>query len=177
MNTFIALLRGINVGGHKKVPMADLRELLTKSGFKNVKTYIQSGNVIFQSLQEDKEKLEVSIKKSILDHFGFEVSVMVRFRDDLESAFNNCPFPKKKKVNSYFAILSVIPNEDLVKEACKKTYENEEYVILNDCLYFYCANGYGNAKFNLNFFERKLNVSATSRNYKTMVKLLSLSDI
>ncbi|WP_299114441.1 DUF1697 domain-containing protein [uncultured Winogradskyella sp.] len=177
MRTYIALLRGINVGGHKKVPMAELRALLTTSGLENVKTYIQTGNVIFQSLSNDTKILESEIKQSILDHFGFEVSVLVRTRTQLKKIFDDCPFPEAKKVNSYFAILSVYPKEDLIKEAYEKSYDNEEYQIINDCLYFYCANGYGNAKFNLNFFERKLNVSATSRNYKTMVKLLSLSDI
>lgn len=177
MNTYIALLRGINVGGHKKVPMAELRELLTESGLESVKTYIQSGNVIFQSSKGDKNKLEASIKKSLLDHFGFDVSVMVRTRSDLVTIFDNSPFTEEKKVNSYFTMLSEHPKKELVEEASQKIYENEEYLVLNDCIYFFCANGYGNAKFNMNFFERKFNVSATSRNYKTMVKLLSLSDI
>lgn len=175
MKTYIALLRGINVGGHKKVPMAELRALLTKSGLENVKTYIQTGNIIFQSSSKNTKTLEEKIKQSILEHFGFDVSVLVRTRVQLSKIFNDCPFPEEKKVSSYFAILSEAPKEDLVQEAYKKTYENEEYEILNDALYFYCANGYGNAKFNLNFFERKLMVSATARNYKTMVKLLSLS--
>ncbi len=176
MLTYIALLRGINVGGHKKVPMAELRELLTSFGLKNVKTYIQSGNVIFQSLGNDNKALEKQIKQSILDHFGFDVSVLVKTRAQLKKIFDDCPFPEEKKVNSYFAVLSEIPNEDLVNEACKKTYENEEYKILNNCLYFYCAKGYGKAKFNLNFFERKLNVNATSRNYNTLNKLLGMSE-
>lgn len=177
MNTYIALLRGINVGGHKKVPMAELRELLTKSGLVNVKTYIQTGNIIFQSSDKSTFSLENRIQKSIIDHFGFEVSVMVRTRAHLNRIFDDCPFPEEKKVNSYFAILSKIPNQDLVKEAYDKTYDNEEYKIIKDCLYFYCANGYGNAKFSMNFFEKKLEVAATSRNFKTMAKLLSLSDI
>jgi uncharacterized protein (DUF1697 family) len=176
MKTYIALLRGINVGGHKKVPMAELRELLTKSGLENVKTYIQSGNVVFQSSINNTKTLEEEIKSSIVNHFGFDVSIIVRTRAQLNTIFDNCPFTEEKKVSSYFAILSDIPNEDLVKTAYEKTYENEEYKILNDCLYFYCANGYGNAKFNMNYFEKKLEVSATSRNYKTMVKLLSLSE-
>ncbi|WP_400076462.1 DUF1697 domain-containing protein [Winogradskyella sp. R77965] len=177
MITYIALLRGINVGGHKKVPMAELRELLAKSGLENVKTYIQSGNVIFQSSDNDFKTLESKIKISILEYFGFDVSVLIRTREQLNAIFDNCPFPEEKKLSSYFAVLTEIPHKDLVKEAYEKTYDNEEYEILNDCLYFYCANGYGNAKFNLNFFEKKLKVNATSRNYKTMVKLLSLSDI
>ncbi|EDP71295.1 hypothetical protein FBALC1_02387 [Flavobacteriales bacterium ALC-1] len=176
MQTYIALLRGINVGGHKKVPMSELRELLTKSGLENVKTYIQSGNVIFKCREIPLPQLENGIQKSIKVHFGFDVSVLVRTRKQLQIIFDDCPYPEAKKVNSYFAMLSEVPNKDLVKEAYEKTYENEEYKIQNDCLYFYCANGYGNAKFNMNYFERKLEVAATSRNYKTMVKLLSLSE-
>jgi uncharacterized protein (DUF1697 family) len=176
MNTYIALLRGINVGGHKKVPMAELRDLLTRSGFENVKTYIQSGNVIFQSSIDNTKALGEKIESSILNHFGFEASVIVRSRKQLHAIFENCPFPEEKKVNSYFAMLSEIPNKDLVKEAYEKSYENEEYKILKDCLYFYCANGYGNAKFNMNYFEKKLEVAATSRNYKTMTKLLELAN-
>ena len=175
MNTYIALLRGINVSGHKKVPMAELRELLSKMDFKNVKTYIQSGNVVFQSIRKDGKFLEAEIKNSILNHFGFEVAVLVRTRDELLKIFEDCPFSEDKKVTSYFAILSDIPDVELVNEASKKIYENEEYAIINDGLYFYCANGYGKAKFSLNFFEKKLKVNATSRNYKTMVKLLDMS--
>lgn len=176
MKIYSALLRGINVGGHKKVPMAELRELLTKSGLDNVQTYIQSGNVIFQSNESDKRILEDLIHNAIKNHFGFEVPVLVRTKGDLQRIFDNCPFSEEKKTNSYFTMMSVAPDKDLITEASQKNYRDEEYVILNDCIYFYCANGYGRAKFNLNFFERKLKVDATSRNYKTMVKLLSLSN-
>lgn len=176
MKTYIALLRGINVGGHKKVPMAELREVLTKSGLENVKTYIQTGNIIFQSKIANISEIEKNIRKAIIDYFGFEVSVLVRTHNQLRRIFENCPFPEEKKANSYFALLSEIPEEDLVKEAKKKTYENEEYAIIEDAIYFYCAQGYGNAKFSLNFFERKLKVAATARNFRTMVRLLAMSN-
>ena len=175
MQTYIALLRGINVGGHKKVPMAELREILTKFKLENVQTYIQSGNVIFQSSESNKVKLETTIKKLIVDHFGFEIPVLVKTREELKIIFNACPFSEEKKKNSYFTMLSAIPDKDLVVEASKKTYPNEEYLISNNCIYFYSEKGYGNAKFNLSFFEKKLKINATSRNYKTMVKLLALS--
>ncbi len=175
MKTYIALLRGINVGGHRKVPMVKLRKLLADSGFENVTTYIQSGNVVFQTDNENLRELEKKIHETILVNFGFEVSVIVRNRRQLQKIFNDCPFSEQKKNDSYFAMFSKIPETNLVKEASKKTYENEEYEIINDCLYLYCANGYGKAKFSLNYFEKKLNISATSRNYKTMLKLLSLS--
>jgi len=175
MKTYIVLLKGINVGGHKKVPMAELSELLCKSGFKNVKTYIQSGNVILQTSETNLQKVEDSIKQAILKYFGFEVSVLVMTRSDLERIFNDSPFSEEKKKASYFMMLHDIPEDTLIKEVSEKVYEGEEYKIINNCIYFYCASGLGNAKFNANFFEHKLNTFATSRNYNTMVKLLSLS--
>lgn len=177
MITYIALLRGINVGGHKKVPMAELRSLLTKSGLENVKTYIQSGNVIFQSKSKVSKGLGLHIQKAILDHFGFEIPVLVNTREELSVIFNDSPFSEDKKLQSYFVMLSVVPDKKLVEDVSQKSYPDDEYVILNDCIYLFCAKGYGKAKFNVNFFENKLNVNATARNYKTMVKLLSLSDI
>lgn len=174
MKTYIALLRGINVGGHKKVPMVTLRELLTASGLKNVRTYIQSGNVIFKSSIETTE-LEELIKKSILNHFGFEVSVIVKTPEELQTILNDCPFQNDKKENSFFIMLNKIPDVQLVAEAQQISYENEEIIIIKDALYFYCSTGYGQSKFNMNTFERKLKVIGTSRNYKTMLKLLSLS--
>lgn len=175
MKIYIALLRGINVGGHNKVPMADLRTLLAKSDFENVKTYIQTGNIIFQYPETDVIDIETKIQKLILDHFGFKVAVLVRTRDQIQAIFDCCPFPEDQKINSYFAMLSYKPDHALVIEAKEKTYDNEVYDIIEDALYFYCANGYGKAKFSLNYFERKLKVDATARNYKTMVKLLAMS--
>jgi uncharacterized protein (DUF1697 family) len=102
MKTYIALLRGINVGGHNKVPMAELRALLAKSGFKNVKTYIQTGNIIFQDSEGDVIDIETKLRNIILDHFGFEVAVLVRTRDQIQAVFDRCPFPEDQKTNSYF---------------------------------------------------------------------------
>lgn len=176
MDTYIVLLKGINVGGHKKVPMADLRELLTKSGFLDVKTYIQSGNVILKSSEIDFSKIEDIIQNAIMTHFGFEVSVLAKTREGLKQIFDASPFPEEKKVKSYFTMLHTTPNTDLVKITSEKIYEGEEYFIIKDCIYFYCEKGYGKAKFNMNFFERKLKTIGTARNYNTMVKLLSLSE-
>ncbi|MFC5193808.1 DUF1697 domain-containing protein [Bizionia hallyeonensis] len=175
MTTFVLLLKGINVGGHKKIPMADLRDLLTKSGFKNVKTYIQSGNVILESAANDIAEIESDITAVILKHFGFQVSVLVKTRHDLERIFNSSPFFEEKKKASYFIMLHKTPDADLVREASKTVYEGEAYHIINDCMYFYCEAGFGQAKFNVSFIERKLNTFATARNYNTMLKLLSLS--
>jgi uncharacterized protein (DUF1697 family) len=174
MNRYIALLKGINVGGQKKVPMADLRNLLTTAGFQNVQTYIQSGNVIFHSSKNASE-LEAKIQNVISAQFGFDVSVIVKTNDELQRIFDNTPFSKEKKEKSYFILLNKIPEPNLVEGVERITYENEEIVIKKDCLYFYCPTGYGQAKFNMNTYERKLKIVGTARNYNTMVKLLSLS--
>ena len=131
--------------------------------------------MIFQSSEKDILKLEELIQNKIQSHFGYEVSVLVRTRADLKRIFDDSPFSEDKKKASYFTMLHDTPNEDLVKIASEKVYEGEEYQIINDCIYFYCEKGYGRAKFNMNFFERKLKTTGTARNFNTMVKLLSLS--
>ena len=175
MKTYIALIRGINVGGHKKVPMAILRDVLNKAGFKEVKTYIQSGNVIFKSSEEKCKTLEYTVQKAIEFHFGFLVPVIVKTKEELQAIFDSCVFLGKKKSKSYFILLDNIPNPELVKEVQSITFENEEFSIVNNCLYFYSSTGYGRTKFNTQSFEKKLMVAATSRNYNTLNKLLELT--
>lgn len=175
MNTYIALLRGVNVSGQQKIPMSDLRELLKKSGFQNVQTYIQSGNVIFESPEKHIQKLEEKIHLVIKSHFGFEVPILIKSSKQLLEIFDACPFSKEKKINSYFTLLYSTPNVKLVDEISKTSYPNEEFIITKNCIYFYSAVGYGQAKCNNNFFERKLKLTATARNYKTMLKLTAMS--
>ena len=100
---------------------------------------------------------------------------IIKTNDELKTIFDACPFTKEKKGKSYFTILHSIPNSELVEIASKKVYEGEEYLIINDCIYYFYEKGYGQAKFNMNLFERKLKTASTSRNYRTMLKLLSLS--
>ena len=174
MNTYIALLRGINVSGQKKVPMADLRTMMTDLELVNVKTYIQSGNVVFQSSEENQSVLESKISETILKVFQFEVPVLVKSESQFQNIFDSNPFSEEQKSRSYFTLLSHIPKQDLVESVSIESYKNERFVITDSCVYFYSEHGYGKAKCNTNFFERKLKVSATTRNFKTMQKLLSL---
>ena len=175
MNQYIVLLKGINVGGHKKIPMAELRQLMTNNGFQEVHTYIQSGNIILKTNENEIYKIEDRISKSILDYFGFEVSVLVKTRKELQRIFDESPFSQDKKKASYFMMLHNTPDETAVKEASEKIYEGEEYQIINDCIYYFYEKGLGQSKFNVNFFERRFKTFTTARNYNTMVKLLSLS--
>lgn len=172
---YIALLKGINIGGHKKVPMAELREVLSQAGFSEVSTYIQSGNVFFQSSKSNVQELESDIQKAIEVHFGFEVRVMVKTHGELQQIFEKCPFNDDEKIASYFMLLHQQASPEAVALASEKVYENEYYQITENCLYYYSPKGIGKSKFNANFFEKKLGTFITARNYKTMLKLLSLS--
>lgn len=174
MRTYIALLRGINVSGQKKIPMSELRKLFESLKFQNVQTYIQRGNVIFQSAEGNKNILENIIQKAMLSHFGFDVSVLVRTLVDIKTILDACPFSEVKKTNSYFTLLRTFPDKRLMDETSLISYSNEEFRITEKCVYLFAQLGYGNAKCNNNYFERKLKFNATTRNYRTMIKLLSL---
>ena len=110
-------------------------------------------------------------------HFGFEVSVIVKTHEELQIIFDASPFSNEKKEKSYFIILNKIPDSELVEQVSKISYENEAFVIIDKCLYFFSVSGYGQEKFNMNSFERKLKVTGTARNYNTIVKLLSMSSV
>lgn len=175
MKTFIALLRGINVGGQKKIPMAELRTILNNTSLCNVSTYIQTGNIFFQTSETSKIKLEQLIHTEIKQHFGFEVGVLIVTNKDIQRILKASPFPNDIKEKSHFMMLHDKPSEELIKMASEKVFVEEDYKIINDCIYYYCPKGIGQAKFNMNYFERQLNTFATARNYNTMVKLKTIS--
>ncbi len=178
MQTYIALLRGINVGGHRKIKMADLIAMFNKIGFKDVDTYIQSGNVVFRSPETKASLIEDKIKKGIAKTFGFDVPVLVKTYDELKFIFDENPFTELSDVENkriYFALLKEPPQAEL-----KVAFQNEKFIgelfEVNDyCVYLNYSIGAGKAKLSNNLIERKLKVSATSRNYRTMVKLLEMS--
>ncbi|MCK0158074.1 DUF1697 domain-containing protein [Cellulophaga sp. F20128] len=175
MITYIALLRGINVSGQKKILMAELREMLEKMKFSEVQTYIQSGNVVFKSNVENVEVLSEKIEKGILNTFGFDVPILVCKAATLGQIFKNNPYRDKDPKAVCFVLLNKTPKQLLIEELRKVTFPNEFFEITTNCVYLYCLEGFGKAKCGTNFFERKLQVQATTRNYNTMVKLLDMS--
>ncbi|MGB3144664.1 MAG: DUF1697 domain-containing protein [Maribacter sp.] len=176
-NTYIAFLRGINVGGQKKVSMEALRKLCADAGFTNVKTYLQSGNVVFKSKMRDIQKMEDGLSTFIYKEFGFEVPVLVLSTSQLQEILSKNPFKQdiELKANSlYFVLLKSAPENSLMEAFLNEHFENEEFSIENHCVYLACKNGYGKAKLNNNLIEKKLRVLATTRNYRTMNKLLEM---
>jgi len=172
MKTYIALLRGINVSGQKKILMVDLRALFESIGFKEVRTYIQSGNVVF--LAEEASGLADAISTAIFKKYGWEVPVLIRTAAEIVSVLSNCPFSEEKKVKSYFTLFQEIPAEENIQEVADLNFPGEEFQITPTCLYYFCATGYGRVKMSNNLIERKLKVRATTRNYRTLLKLVEL---
>ncbi|EJO70145.1 PF08002 family protein [Leptospira kirschneri str. 200803703] len=176
MKTYIALLRGINVSGQKKILMKDLSSIFESLGFMNVKTYIQSGNVLFQDKSKNVKELIALIEKKIREVFGFEVIVFIRSKEELKAIIQSNPFSKKDSNRIYVSFLNESKkNLDLTEIETVKI-KGEELVIQNKEIYFFSPKGYGVSKLSNNFLEKKLNVSATTRNWKTVITLSELTD-
>lgn len=177
MAIYISLLRGINVSGKKIIKMADLRAIYQALQFDNVQSYIQSGNVIFNSQNDDCQYLEKQIKQAIVQHYKFDVPVFVLPPETLMNAKNNLPF-KDVDVESegskiLLCFLSKTPENsiDLLTPYLKS---NEQLYITGNVLYLYCQDGFGKSKLTHSNIEKKLQVSATARNLKTIDKLLTM---
>ena len=179
MNTYISLLRGINVSGQNKIKMAELKSLYESLSFENVTTYIQSGNVVFKSsnyVQAIKESIEAAIK----EHFNLEVPVMVITHHQLEKVANNLPFDgidiaqEGSKIIIFFLSNDVsIDQRETIEPYLTKS---EQLVMGKGVLYLYCPEGSGKSKLTNKLIETKLKLTSTARNIKTVNKLLSLSD-
>ncbi|MDX8388366.1 MAG: DUF1697 domain-containing protein [Ghiorsea sp.] len=173
---FISLLRGINVAGHKRIKMADLKALYESLSFNDVQTYIQSGNVIFDAEQDiDHQGM---IEQAIQDKYGFEVPVLVKTFEQMEQVFDACPFDSGSGVNGATVLvifLSKQPrNEDLHQLLAYKV-DGESFHANHLEIYLFCPNGYGKTKLSNALLEKKLHVQATTRNWGTVRKLLEMA--
>ena len=178
MKTFIALLRGINVGGRCKIIMSELISAFIEIGCSEVQTYIQSGNVVFKNGKiEHTNAFAKAIQEQIKTQWGYDIPVLVIVAQDLQMILENCPFPDEIMQQSYFTLLHKEPKQDLIAQLARIELANEQIAIASNCAYVFAPQGYGRAKLNNNFIERKLQVVATTRNYKTMHRLIRISKI
>lgn len=178
MKRRIAILRGINVGGKRKILMADLKAMFEEMGFSAVKTYIQSGNVLFTSdTLSDNQELSRMIEEAIQHRFGFEVPVIIRTSQELEDIVQQNPFWNDgTDINRlHLTFLNEEPTEAHKQQAESYHYEVDKFAIIGKEVFIYCDGKYHQSKLTNTFFEKKLNVKATTRNWKTVRKLLELS--
>jgi uncharacterized protein (DUF1697 family) len=177
MTVYIALLRGINVGGHNKIAMANLKELFRELGFQNAFTYIQSGNVVFRSEVKDPSAIEKTLKRGIKDRFSLDVEVIVKSHEELLRIIDANPFDKASLSEGeriFFTLLSQEPADGSVDELKKVDGGGDELVMKDKTAYLLCKNGYSKTVYSNNSIERTLDVIATSRNLETMKKLAEL---
>lgn len=177
MSTRIALLRSVNVLGKNMIKMPELAMAFEKAGFRNVRTYIQSGNVIFESGEASCELLAGKITELITRKFGLTIHAVVITPEELANIVALNPFVKKPGIDlSKQHVTFLDRNADPEKEEKLLTYNYppDEIAIGNKAVYLHCPDGYGRTKFHNNFIEKKLSANATSRNCNTCLKLLEM---
>jgi len=177
METFISILRGINVSGQKKIIMLDLKALYEDLGFHNVKTYIQSGNVVFKSVNE--KNLNKKIETKIFEKYNFFVPVIIRNLEEIKNALLNNPLLKEDDIDVsklHITFLEEGPLPENIEKLKEIDQKPDLFKINKKDIYLYTPNGYGNTKLNNNFFEKKLKTNATTRNWKTVNELLKIAN-
>lgn len=176
MKTYIALFRGINVGGNNMLPMKALVSILENLGLDSVKTYIQSGNVVFQSQTEDSSRLSSKISAEIKESHGFEPKVLLLELPEMEQALNSNPFPDAESDPNTLHVnflVSVPANPDLkTLESIKK--ENERFALKGKIFYLHAPEGIGRSKLAANA-ERLLGVAMTGRNWRTAGRIVAMA--
>jgi uncharacterized protein (DUF1697 family) len=177
--TCVAILRGINVSGKNMIKMPALAHTFTNMGFTNVRTYIQSGNVIFETGAEIGPELEAQICDGIKKDFGFDVPVLVIEARVLKQIQEENPYMERGNIDItklHITFLADEPHAARFSEIDAEKYLPDEFILKGKALYLYCPTGYGNTKLNNNFFENKLKVRATTRNWNTVNKLVELTN-
>jgi uncharacterized protein (DUF1697 family) len=178
MTTYIALLRGINVSGKNKIDMGELKAAFESLGFHQVKSYIQSGNVIFNSAITDKSVLKAMIQEKIGSVFGFPITAILRTLNEILLITKCKPLPINKEMDIkklYVTFLSDIPIEPVINPVEENHKRQDEFIILNQEVFIYCPNGYRRTKFSNDYFEKKLGVLATTRNWRTVIHLVDIA--
>lgn len=166
--------------GHNSIKMADLSSLYNRLGFRENKTYIQSGNVIFKAEGNVSEKeIAGKIEKEIYDKYGYTVPAMIRNMDELKNLFKTNPYlaepdfdPSKMAV----IFLHEAVTDAQIEKMRNVNYPPDKYQLADGEIFIYCPNGFGRTKLYTNFFEDKMKVTGTARNWKTITAILGLAE-
>jgi uncharacterized protein (DUF1697 family) len=178
MPTYLALLRAVNVSGHNKLPMKDLRERMDAAGYTNVRTYIQSGNVIFDHPSTNENELRAALTAFLLEEFNVKSPVVLRSRDELAEAIAHCPFtvePAEEKL-LHIMFLADRPNDEQIAALDPNRSPNDRLEIRGRDIYIHFAGGVQHSKLTNAYFDSKLKTVSTGRNWRTVNTLLGMLD-
>lgn len=177
MNTYIVLMRGVMPNGKNKVVMVRLREVLIGAGFGNVRTYVQSGNVVVDTGLSAHE-VGKCVRELIKKHIGPDLAVLVRTGPELQKVLDENPFLQGYDISRvFFVVLGHIPAPEKVQELSSHDFGDEKLAFskTRESAYMYIPGPYGRGRLSNNFLEKKLGVSATMRNFNTMSNLIEMS--
>lgn len=172
MNTYIVLLRGINVTGKNILPMKELTAMLEELGCKDVLTYIQSGNVVLKS-KDAADKLSKKISKMILGKKGFEPKIIILEEEELKEVVRKCPFKADEGKTLHFFFMETMADKPNIEKLESLKTGTEKFKLSGKIFYLYAPDGIGNSKLAA-VVEKCLGVSATARNWNTVEKLLTM---
>lgn len=173
----VALLRGINVGGKNRLPMKDLVAMFLEVGCEDVRTYIQSGNVLFRGAPAAPGDTSALISALILDHFGYQIPVVTRTAEDLKKVGEANPFVQTgaETDRMYVMFLADEPESGLVRSLDPDRSPGDEYAVLGREIYLHCPNGIARSKLTNGYFDSRLATTSTTRNWKTTLKLVEMA--
>ena len=174
MNTYVILLRGVMPSGRNSVPMAPLRAALTEAGLLAVRTYIQSGNVVAASRLGQRE-VEERVHAVIRESFGGDITIVARTREQFRAILERNPFGDADAPRLYFTLLAEEPAPGRRADFLATDWSPDEVRMVGGTVYTRYATRHSDSRFNNNFFERRLGVAATTRNFNTMTRLVAIS--
>lgn len=173
----VALLRGINVGGKNKLPMKDLAAMFREAGCDDVRTYIQSGNVLFRADPVLVENIPSLIRASILSSYGYRIPVVTRTAGELQEVVRANPFADTGAETDRLLVLFLadLPDPAHVEALDPNRSPGDEFAVLGREVYLHCPNGVARSKLTTSYFDSKLSTISTARNWRTVGKLLELA--
>jgi uncharacterized protein (DUF1697 family) len=179
MPAIISMLRGVNVGGHNKIKMDTLRSLYASLKLRDPQTYVQSGNVIFQTEEKDPDLLAERIESAIRKKFGFRRGVILRTANDLRTVIAENPFAKRSGIDPaklLIVFLAADPPKDALQVILQKNPSPEEVHIHGRELYIHFPNGIARSKLTTALLDKALKTPGTGRNWNTVTKLLEMAE-
>ena len=174
---YVALLRGVNVGGRNKLPMADLRDIFATAGCTAVQTYIQSGNVVFEAAQDLAERVPEIVTGTIRQRFGYETAVVLRSSEELRQVVASNPFdtsgdPRFLQV----AFLEDTPGAEAVSRLDPDRSPPDAFAVRGRNVHLHYPNGVARSKLTNEYLAAQLQTASTMRNWRTVLKLLEMVD-